>query len=98
MNETDVIASQCSIFVCLHSAVKGKQVVSIMADTDLNNANVRDILNEIICFCFVSCLNNFVSNLSYEYKNADLALLSSKFKKNRLLVLMSLHEMISLVH
>ena len=35
----------------------------------------------ILLFCFfVTCLNNLVSNLSYEYKNADLALLSSKLK------------------
>ena len=52
-----------------------------MAYIDLNNADVRDTLNEIICF-FVSCLNNLVSNLSYEYKNADLALLYSKLKKS----------------
>ena len=57
-----------SSFTLGSEAVKTKQVVSIMADIDLNNADVRDMLNEIICF-FVSCLDNLVSNLSYEYKN-----------------------------
>ena len=38
-----------------------------------------------------------VSNLNYEYQNADLALLSPKLKKS-ITCLMSLHEMVSLVH
>ena len=40
--------------VRLHSeAVKTKKVVSIMADIDLNNADVREMLNEIMFFCFM---------------------------------------------
>ena len=44
---------QCSILLLNSEAVKTKQVVSIMADIDLNNADVRDMLNEIMFFCFM---------------------------------------------
>ena len=43
--------------------MKTDQVVSIMTDIDINNADVRDMLNELSFNFFVSCLNNLVSNL-----------------------------------
>ena len=44
--------------------MKTRQVVSIMADIDLNNADVSDMLNEILYVFFASCLNYLVRNLT----------------------------------